>query len=143
MTRRALVPLVAVAVLLLLPAGAVEALRPLRTLTFDCAVSVADRRDTQTSHIVRIGKGSGVQTTTTGSGEANVAAKLDVKGSISVEVLSATDDAGLVVIRETPARSGQSIKAPTDASTSSTTGCSRATAIALTLTADSFGPLRS
>jgi len=97
----ALVPLVVIAVLLPCRADAVEALRPLRTLTFDCAVSVSSRRETpsdaQTSRIARMGKGFAVVSDKSGSGEDDVATKLDAKGSISVDVLSATDDAGLVL----------------------------------------------
>jgi hypothetical protein len=101
MACRALVALVVIAALLPFRAGAAEALRPLRTLTFDCVVSVADRRETpsntQTSHLARLGKGMAVVTTPSGTGEADVSTKVDSKGSISVDVLSATDDAGLVV----------------------------------------------
>jgi hypothetical protein len=103
MGRRALVPLVLVAVLLPHPARAVEAPRPLRTLTFDCTVSVADRRETpgdsRSSHVVMMGRTSTgiVETTPTGSGETTSSTAQDVKGSISVAVLSATDDAGLIV----------------------------------------------
>jgi hypothetical protein len=102
MARRALVPLVLVAVLLPHAASAADPARPLRTLTFDCTVSVADRRETpgdsRSSHIVMIGRTSTVvETTPTGSGEITSSTAQDAKGSISVAVLSATDDAGLIV----------------------------------------------
>ena len=103
MVRPALVPLVLVAVLLPHPAGAADPPRPLRTLTFDCTVSIADRReapgDQRSSHYVMVGaRNTGVvETTPTGSGETTFSTALDVKGSISVAVLTATDDAGLVV----------------------------------------------
>jgi hypothetical protein len=103
MARRALVPLVVIAVLAPLRAGAADAPRPLRTLSFDCTVSIADRRETpgdsRSSHVVMLGRTSTgiVETTPTGSGETNSSTTAEAKGSISVAVLSATDDAGLVV----------------------------------------------
>jgi hypothetical protein len=102
MARYALVSLVAIAVLLPSPAGAIEPSRPLRTLTFDCTVSIADRRetpaDTRSSHVVMVGRTSTVvESTPTGSGETKSSVAQDVRGSISVAVLSATDDAGLIV----------------------------------------------
>lgn len=103
MARNALVLLVVVAGLMPMPARAADAPRPVRTLTFDCSVSIADRRETpgdsRSSHVVMIGRVSTgfIESTPTGSGESNVSATEDAKGSITVAVLSATNDAGLVV----------------------------------------------
>ncbi len=91
-------------VLLLAPprAGAADIVRPLRTLSYDCTVSVAASRetpsDTYVSHVERMPRGGSMTSSSpSGSGESDDTRKIEVKGSISVEVLSATDDAGLVV----------------------------------------------
>lgn len=102
MARRALVPLLVLALLLPAQAGAADPARPLRTLSFDCTVSVADQRatpgDTRTSRVVMVGKSATVvEATPAGSGETRSATTQQAKGSISIAVLSATDDAGLVV----------------------------------------------
>lgn len=103
MAPRALVPVgISLALLLPLAAGARDALRPLRTLTFDCTVSVADVRetpgDTQASHWIRLARGTTAATSPTGTGVSEDSRQIDVKGSITVAVLSATeDDAGLIV----------------------------------------------
>ena len=86
-------------------AGMTVPAHPLRTLSFDVAVHVSARRETP---------GEGIRGTTpgvpvkgrvvngrpggaTGNGERTEAAAVTSKGSIGVDVLAATDDAGLVV----------------------------------------------
>jgi hypothetical protein len=102
MARNELALLVVVAGLLPLRAGAADTPRPVRTLTFACSVSVAERRETpgnaESTRIVNAGRGSEVmESMPIGNGESDLTARIEAKGSISVDVLSATDDAGLVV----------------------------------------------
>jgi hypothetical protein len=107
----AIVPaIVAVAGLLAAPllagaAGGPAATRPVRTLAFDVDVHVSARRDTpgEGIHGARPGvqvKGrvvNGRPGGATGSGDRTEAAAVTAKGSIGIDVLAATDDAGLVV----------------------------------------------
>jgi hypothetical protein len=89
-----------------LGAGAIEPPRPLRTLTYAVDVKVVNTMDTpggtvagggaRPALVVKgrvIGQSRGV----TGSGDQRSGASLATKGSITVDVLRATDDAGLVV----------------------------------------------
>lgn len=95
----------AAAVAASLPIGGVAAVRPpLRTLSFDVDVHVSAKRETPGAGITaprpaiavkgRISGGGGG---TSGSGERAVGASITAKGSIAIDVLSLTDDAGLVV----------------------------------------------
>jgi hypothetical protein len=86
-------------------AGAPGVARPLRTLRFTVDVRVTETRATPgdalhgTRPAVSV-KGRmtrGGSSTATGSGERTVGATLKATGSIDVDVISATDDAGLVV----------------------------------------------
>ncbi|MBV8300075.1 MAG: hypothetical protein JO083_11085 [Candidatus Eremiobacteraeota bacterium] len=87
-------------------AGAAETARPLRTLSFDLDLSVAVLSETpggavepgrQASVVVKGRIVSGPPRQTRGAGEAAVKRTFKAQGSIVVEVLQATDDAGLVV----------------------------------------------
>ena len=91
-----------------LPAGAAGATapaRPLRTLSFDVDVHVSARRDTPGEGLHGAVPGvavkgrmvSGRPASAAGNGERTEAAAVTAKGSIGVEVIAATDDAGLVV----------------------------------------------
>ncbi|HEY0380914.1 MAG TPA: hypothetical protein VGC72_01815 [Candidatus Elarobacter sp.] len=90
------------------PAGAAGAganARPLRTLSFSVDVHVSELRATPGEGIQAAAPGvvvkgrvvGGRSGTTSGNGERKQAATLKATGSIDVDVLSATDDAGLVV----------------------------------------------
>jgi hypothetical protein len=79
--------------------------RPLRTLSFSVDVRVSELRETPGEGIQGtrpgvmvkgriVGGRSGAQS---GSGERTLGATMKAKGSIDVDVISATDDAGLVV----------------------------------------------
>src|ERR1035437_1094522 len=89
-----------------LGAGAIEMSRPLRTLTYAVDVKVVNTMDTpggtvagggtRPALVVKgrvIGQSRGV----TGSGDQRYGASLATKGSITVDVVRATDDAGLAV----------------------------------------------
>ncbi len=79
--------------------------RPLRTLSFNVDVTISELSETpgegiQGTRPARLEKGrlvGGRPGAQSGSGERASGAKLTAKGSIRVDVLSATDDAGLVV----------------------------------------------
>jgi hypothetical protein len=86
--------------------GAAETGRPLRTLTYAVDVTIVNTLDTPGGQVagggtrpVQLGKGrvasAGPQIT--GTGDKRSGARLATKGSITVEVVQATDDAGLVV----------------------------------------------
>ena len=86
-------------------AGSAAPSRPLRTLSFDVDVHVAARRETPGEGIrgtlpgVPV-KGRMVQGRpggATGNGQRTEAAAVTTKGTIGVDVVAATDDAGLVV----------------------------------------------
>ena len=90
------------------PAGAAGAganARPLRTLSFSVDVRVFEVRATPGEGIQAAAPGVAVKgrmvggrpSTTSGNGERKQSATLKATGSIDVDVLSATDDAGLVV----------------------------------------------
>jgi hypothetical protein len=86
-------------------AGASANARPLRTLSFSVEVRVSELRATPGEAIQAAAPGIAVKGrmvgghsgTTSGTGERKQAASLKATGSIDVEVLSATDDAGLIV----------------------------------------------
>ncbi|HEY6234599.1 MAG TPA: hypothetical protein VIW69_05740 [Candidatus Elarobacter sp.] len=87
-------------------AGAVTAAaRPLRTLSFSVQVSVSEQvatpgegiQGTRPAVLVKGRLVRGGTNTTTGSGERTRGATLKATGSIDVDVISATDDAGLVL----------------------------------------------
>jgi hypothetical protein len=86
-------------------AGAAAAARPVRTLSFDVDVHVSARRDTPGEAIRGAAPGvvvkgrmvGGRSGGAAGTGERTEAAAVTAKGSIGVEVIAATDDAGLVV----------------------------------------------
>jgi len=89
-----------------LGAGAPEAARPLRTLTYAVDVKIVSSIDTPggtvaaggTRPVVVVkGRVMGQNRPVTGSGDQRSGASLATRGSITVEVLRATDDAGLVV----------------------------------------------
>ncbi|HEV3089016.1 MAG TPA: hypothetical protein VGX96_17525 [Candidatus Elarobacter sp.] len=89
-----------------LPAGAVESVRPLRTVSFDFDLHVATVTETPGGG-VSTGRGASVvvkgrivsrgASPTRGSGESAVKRTFSAKGSIVVEVIQATEDSGLVV----------------------------------------------
>ena len=107
MVRRALAS--AVAVLLgsaPLVTGASESTRPLRTLTYAVDVTVVTTLDTPGAQVANggarplqivKGRAATVSPQITGAGDKHSGARLATKGSITVEVIQATDDAGLVV----------------------------------------------
>jgi hypothetical protein len=77
---------------------------PVRTLVFSVDVRVLELRETPGEGIhgtrpatVVKGRMAGGRNVTSGSGERTVGATLKATGSIDVDVISATDDAGLVV----------------------------------------------
>jgi hypothetical protein len=86
-------------------AGAAANARPLRTLSFNVDVHVSEVRATPGEGIQAAAPGVAVKgrviggrpSTTSGNGERKQAVSLKATGSIDVDVLSATDDAGLVV----------------------------------------------
>jgi hypothetical protein len=88
-----------------LTAGAAESVRPVRTLTFDLDLSVAVQSETpggavETGRQAMIAaKGHVVSRApeTRGTGDATVKRTFKAQGSIAVEVIQATGDAGLVV----------------------------------------------
>lgn len=102
-------PAAAAAALLVIPplgARAIENARPLRTLTYAVDVTVIHAIDTPGGTVAGGGarpalivKGKVVTQgrPITGSGDKRAAATVATKGSITVEVLQATEDAGLVV----------------------------------------------
>ncbi|HEV2738477.1 MAG TPA: hypothetical protein VGU66_07860 [Candidatus Elarobacter sp.] len=98
---------VLLAVLVAAPAGAgavTAAARPLRTLSFSVEVSVSELlatpgegiQGTRPAVVVK-GHVAGGRSNTSGSGERTRGATLKATGSIDVDVISATDDAGLIV----------------------------------------------
>jgi hypothetical protein len=106
----ALPAIVAVAGLVAAPllagaAGVSGSNRPLRALSFDVDVHVSARRETPGEGIYGTRPGVAVKGRivngrpggATGNGERTEAAAVTTKGSIGVDVLAATDDAGLVV----------------------------------------------
>lgn len=106
MVRRA--PALAFAALLgiaPLLASAAEAPRPLRTLTYAVDLSVSESLDTPggniaTQRVMVAVKGrpsGGAQRIQSGSAESHAGGRLSAQGLITVDVLEATDDAGLVV----------------------------------------------
>jgi hypothetical protein len=89
-----------------LAAGAIEPARPLRTLTYSVDVKVVNTMDTPGGTVASGGtrpalivKGRVVTQSRplTGSGDQRSGASLATKGSITIDVIQATDDAGLVV----------------------------------------------
>jgi hypothetical protein len=89
-----------------LGAGAIEMSRPLRTLTYAVDVKVVNTMDTPGGTVAGGGtrpalvvKGRVISQTrgVTGSGDQRSGASLTTKGSITIDVLQATEDAGLVV----------------------------------------------
>jgi hypothetical protein len=86
---------------------AAETVRPLRTLTYAVELSIADQLETQTGGqsmsrppaVVVKGRpvGSGRSTEVVGSGERRTGAAVATTGTITIDVLQATDDAGLIV----------------------------------------------
>ena len=89
-----------------LGAGAIETARPLRTLTYAVDVKVVNTMDTPGGTVAGGGtrpalivKGRVINQTRpiSGSGDQRSGASLATKGSITVDVIQATDDAGLVV----------------------------------------------
>lgn len=89
-----------------LGAGAVESAPPLRTLVYSVDVTVSNSMDTPGGSVAGGGtrpamtvKGRIVNQgrPVTGSGDAHHGASLATKGSITVDVVRATDDSGLVV----------------------------------------------
>ncbi len=86
-------------------AGAPAAARPLRTLSFSVDVHVLELRETpgegiQGTRPAVVVKGrmvGGSTNNATGNGDRTRGASLKATGSIDVDVISATDDAGLVV----------------------------------------------
>ena len=89
-----------------LGAGAVDGARPLRTLTYAVDVKVVNTMDTPGGTVAGGGtrpalivKGRVISQTRpiTGSGDQRLGASISTKGSITVDVIQATDDAGLVV----------------------------------------------
>jgi hypothetical protein len=106
----ALPAIVAVAGLVAAPllagaAGVSGSNRPLRALSFDVDIHVSARRETPGEGIYGTRPGVAVKGRivngrpggATGNGERTEAAAVTTKGSIGVDVLAATDDAGLVV----------------------------------------------
>ncbi|HEY6237320.1 MAG TPA: hypothetical protein VIW69_19620, partial [Candidatus Elarobacter sp.] len=93
------------AVLAAPPPAAAAGARPLRTLSFSVDVHVSEVRATPGEAIQAASPGIAVKGrviggrsgTTSGNGERKQAASFKATGSIDVDVLSATDDAGLVV----------------------------------------------
>ncbi len=85
------------------PARSVER-TPLRTLSYAVELSITDKRDTPGGGIFPTRAGWDVKgkiinggNPTRGNGEDNAAVNVEAKGAISVDVVEATDDFGLVV----------------------------------------------
>jgi hypothetical protein len=86
-------------------ASAAEAPRPLRTLTYSVDLSVSESLDTPGGNIlpvraVAVVKGrpaGGTQRPQSGSAEGHADARMSAQGAITIDVLKATDDAGLVI----------------------------------------------
>jgi hypothetical protein len=89
-----------------LPAGAVESARPLRSLSFELDLNVATLVETSGGNVPLGGQAAIVtkgrvvghlSPQTRGSGDSAVKRRFSTKGSITVDVVRATDDSGLIV----------------------------------------------